>query len=322
MQTMNPNSYNCYPNYMACQSSGGNNTCGMNQTGVFNNQNIVQAFHQVNTVQHVQMQGGQLQIMQQQYQYVQGQNMNMMQQGQGVNVNSAQRPNSMPAGGMFQGQGTNAMHGQIMHGQNTCVNNANTMQGQGMNMVTGQPGMNSMQSHNMNVVQGQGMNSAQQQCGNVNVMGGQYQPGYGYGVVGQGNLVMGGHNTGHCGSMVGLQNHHSQQQQQHQQQQQQMVPGNMAPDQQQQQPLMMGGAMQGNMTMVPVGAKMDASNMSHVNMMGIPGGTVGVANPMCGNMPVGAPTVPAAADNKNFIPLVVPFGWRRVVNGGQVVYIR
>ncbi|XP_063876624.1 TATA-box-binding protein-like [Scylla paramamosain] len=142
---------------------------------------------------------------------------------------------------------------------------------------------------------------------------------------------MGGQNTGHCGSMVGLQNHHPQQQQQQQQQpqqQQQMVAGNIGPDhqqqqqQQQQQPLMMGGAMQGNMTMVPVGAKMDGTSMGHVNMMGIPGGTVGVANPMCGNMPVGAPAVPAAADNKNFIPLVVPFGWRRVVNGGQVVYIR
>ncbi|MPC26851.1 hypothetical protein E2C01_020002 [Portunus trituberculatus] len=85
---------------------------------------------------------------------------------------------------------------------------------------------------------------------------------------------------------------------------------------------MMGGTMQGNMTMVPVGNKMDGTNMGHVNMMGIPGGTVGVANPMCGNMPVGAPAVPTVTDNKNFMPLVVPFGWRRVVNAGQVVYIR
>ncbi|KAG7157693.1 putative nuclear receptor coactivator 6-like 2 [Homarus americanus] len=307
MQTMNPNSYNSYPNYMACQSPGGSNPSGMNQTGVYNNQNIVQAFHQVNTVQHVQMQGGQLQIMQQQYQYVQGQNMNVMQQAPGVSVNNVQRPCMMQAGGVVQGQGTNAMHGQVMQGQNNCAHNVNMMQGQGMNMVAGQPGMNTMQGQNMNMMQGQPMNVAQQQGGNANMMSGQYHAGHGQGLMGQGNLVMGGQNSGHCTGVMGVQNHHPQQH---------MMSGAMIPDHQQQAVM-----MQGNMTMVPVGAKMAGTNMNHASMMGCSGAPVGVVNSPCSGLPAGAPTVHAAVD-KNFMPLIVPFGWRRVANNGQVVYTR
>ncbi|KAK8729789.1 hypothetical protein OTU49_008320, partial [Cherax quadricarinatus] len=215
-----------------------------------------------------------------------------------------------------QGQGTNAVHGQVLPGQNTCTHNVNVMPGQGMNMVAAQSGVNTMQAHNMNMMQGQPMNIAQQQGGNVNVMSGQYHTGHGQGVMGQSNLVMGGQNSGHCGNVMGVQSHHPQQQQQ----QQHMMAGAMIPEHQQ-QAVMMNNAMQGNMTMVPVGTKMASANMNHANMMGCSGGTVGVVNAMCSNLPTCTPTVHTAAENKNFMPLVVPFGWRRVITNGQVVYV-
>ncbi|KAK3853713.1 hypothetical protein Pcinc_039755 [Petrolisthes cinctipes] len=336
------NNYSGYPGYMACQSanSGGGgggggsntNTSGMNQTGVYNNQNIVQAFHQVNTVQHVQMQGGQLQIMQQQYQYV--------QQGQGVGVNGMPRPSMMPAGGVVPVQGQGAVHGQVMPGPNAGINNINMMQ-QGMNMGTAMP--NTIQQGQSIPVQGQPMNIPQQQGGggggsgggggggggaNFNVMGGQYHLGHGYGVMGpnQVNAMMAAQQqqtpNNHCNNMI-THGHHPQQQQKAKQKvveaQAQVVSGNMLPEQQQ-QAILMSGAMQGNManmTMIPVGAKMaPGSPMPNANM----GGGVGVGT-MCGAAPAGTPVPPLPPDTKNFM-LVVPFGWRREVDNGQVVYIR